>query len=360
MSSGSNPQQIAQQFQAQIQTQAAQLKRPTVLVCGYCGTGKTSLIRSICGPAIVSDDRVQHGKRGTTDFMLYENDLVRFWDSMGFEPGQKEDDFIDKAREFVRREQADPDVANHIHLVWYCIQGCGARVTESDKRLIRDIFDNVIVLVTKNDITRDNQRLAIRQEVESAGVAPGRVLFCSEEDQESLKAVVRLSVELLPDAFRAAWVNAQLVDLDLKKTKAQVIIHTAATTAAAAGAIPLPISDASVITPTQIGMIVSLAYLYGFQAESIKAALLPVVMESAGIMTATSLVKLWPGLGSVIQGGVAGAVTEGIGQLTNQYLVTCCEARLHGRPLPTFHLALDRFLAIANPFLKKKQTPLTR
>jgi hypothetical protein len=37
--------------------------------------------------------------------------------------------------------QEDPTTDDsHIHLVWYCIQGCGARVTDTDKKLILDIF----------------------------------------------------------------------------------------------------------------------------------------------------------------------------------------------------------------------------
>lgn len=341
MASNDELKRLHEEFQAQIKAQAAQIKRPTILVCGYLGTGKTSLIKGICGPEIVPEHAVKHGARGTTDYTPYENEFVRFWDSMGLEPGEKEEGFVARTHAFVRERQSDPNVDNHIHLVWYCIQGSGARVTETDKRLIKDIFSNVIVLITKNDITRENQRQALQHELEKAGVRKDRLLFCSETDPDSLRAIVQLSKELLPEAFRDAWLSAQLVDLDAKKAKAQAIIHTAAASAAAAGGLnPLP-GDALLITPIQTGMVVSLAYLYGFPAEAIKGLMLPAIAEAAGVLTVGGLLKAFPGLGGVIEATIAGALTEVIGQLANTYLVKTCEARLHGKPMPAFALAFD-------------------
>jgi len=251
-------QKLQEDFLAETKAQGEKIKRPTVLVCGYTGSGKTSLISAICGQ--VPEEAVKHGAPSTKEYKLYENAFVRFWDSKGLEPGQKESEFIENTRKFVRVRQDDPDVDNHIHLVWYCIQGCGARVTQSDKKLIREIFANVIVLVTKNDITDEDQRREMQKELEAEGIAQNRILFCSKKDQESLKTVVHLTKELLPQAFQGAWVAAQLVDLDLKKLKAQGIIQTAAALASAAGGLnPIPISDALLITPIQTGMIVSLA-----------------------------------------------------------------------------------------------------
>ena len=90
----------------------------------------------------------------------YENELVRIWDSKGLENGEAEEVFTAHTRDFVREKQRDPDVDNHIHLVWYTIQGSGARVTDCDLNLIRNIFnpEHVIVVVTKNDATRPRQK----------------------------------------------------------------------------------------------------------------------------------------------------------------------------------------------------------
>lgn len=45
--------------------------------------------------------------------------------------------------------------------------------------------------------------------------------------------------------------------------KCHIIIHSATTASAAAGAIPIPMSDAVPITAAQIGMIISLGKVFG-------------------------------------------------------------------------------------------------
>ena len=102
----------------------------------------------------------------------------------------------------------------------------------------------------------------------------------------------------------------------------------------------MPIADAALITPIQMGMIASLAVVYGLPSEGIKAAAAPLIAQVAGVLTAGSLTKIIPWLGQVIQAGVAAALTETVGQFVDSWMIRCCEARIHGRPLPDFHLPL--------------------
>ena len=111
------------------------------------------------------------------------------WDSKGLEPGAREATFLQSVKALVGLEagageatflqsmkalvsrlQGDPDPRNHIHLVWYTIQGPGARVTATDHELIEKVFPNVIVVITKNDITKPIQRESIIAELVSKGV----------------------------------------------------------------------------------------------------------------------------------------------------------------------------------------------
>jgi ethanolamine utilization protein EutP (predicted NTPase) len=215
-------------FQEKFAEQRARLLKPTILVCGYTGAGKTSLIQAICGRDTVPDDRIGHGKAMTEEFVPYKNDFISLWDSKGFEPGMREEQFVRNVRSLVRRLQAEKDGRDHIHLVWYVVQGPGARVTAVDAELIRSVFDNVIVVITKNDVTRPRQREAITAELVKAGVDPSRILPVSEEDVGSLQALVRLSLEALPEAYKDSFRSAQQVDLSQKRARAQAVIHSAA------------------------------------------------------------------------------------------------------------------------------------
>ena len=118
-------------------------------MAGYTGCGKTSLIRTVLGDEIVPQAGISNGKPCRIDFDSYENDSIRLWDSRGLELGEKEDEFSEMMREFVSNCQDDPNVDEHIHLVWYLIQGNSARVTDCDLGLMKDIFtfDDVIAVI---------------------------------------------------------------------------------------------------------------------------------------------------------------------------------------------------------------------
>jgi uncharacterized protein (DUF697 family) len=169
------------------------------------------------------------------------------------------------------------------------------------------------------------------------GVPKDRILSCSETNKESLKAVVNLSYDLLPEAYRIAFISAQSVDIEKKQAMALAIITAAAGSAATAAAInPLPVSDTVLITPIQVGMIASLTSLYDDPEINDASTFLPILAQVAGIQTATSLAKIFPGAGQAINAGVAFALTGAMGGIVNHFLVKRFEARAAGKIPPEF------------------------
>jgi len=328
-----------QSYNEVFKEEKSKIKKPNILICGYTGVGKTTIAQLIFGKDIVSDDKISDGKPGTMGYIHYENDFISLWDSQGFELGHKEEEFLDKTRQFIRRRQDNPDIDQHIHLIWYCIQGVGARVTTCDIDLINKIFNpkDVIVLITKSDITKPVQKESMEKELIKNGVAKDRIISVSENDKHSLSNLIELSLAVLPEAYHDAFVSAQHVDLEKKKKRAGTIIHTTAVAAGAAGAIPIPFSDAAIITPIQYGMVAGLAVNYGILSKDVTALVGgPIITEIVGTLTASSLITLIPGIGSVIQAGVAFALTEALGHIVDNYLIKCAEAKINNQPMPTF------------------------
>lgn len=94
--------------------------------------------------------------------------------------------------------------------------------------------------------------------------------------------------------------------------KCHKAIHSATTAAAAAGAIPIPMSDAIPITATQIGMIIALGKVFNITlSEAATKSILGVgVTQQAGRALAANLIKAIPG-GKIV-GGVIGATTAAL------------------------------------------------
>ena len=329
-------------------------KRPNILICGYTGSGKSSLAKAILGD-VVPDSAIGDGAPKTMGYDCYENDLVRIWDSKGLELGEPEKSFTEETRRFVRSRQEAPNVDEHIHLVWYTIQGPGGRFTNCDRNLIKNIFNtkNVIVVVTKSDlITRPKQKSALLQAILDAGIPADRIVFTSDEESGSqgCRELMNLSYAMLPDAYKDAFMEAQRIDREAKiravrdkAGKANAIITTAATAAAGAGAVPIPLSDAAVIMPIQVTMIASLAALYGLREEAVKQSALPFVARLAGVFLATTLLKLIPGLGSAINATVAATLTGAMGLYVKNNFEACAVARIEGRPAPELGFDVELF-----------------
>ena len=353
-----------EKFQQELEKARQEMgRRPNILVCGYTGSGKSSLTKAILGD-IVPDDAIGSGAPKTMGFDCFESDLIRIWDSKGMEAGETEDEFTETVKKFVRRQQDAQSVDEHIHLVWYTIPGPEARVTDCDLNLIKNIFNqkDVIVVITKADCTREYQKSAIIQRLLDAGIAEEQIVFTSDLEGGAIgcKELMALSYKMLPEAYKDAFMEAQRIDLEAKieaikakRSKAAVIITTATVGAGATGAIPIPTSDAPILIAGQTAMIASLAVLYGFKEEAIKKSVYPFVAKAVGMFAASSLIKLIPGLGNVISGAIAATLTGAMGWYIQNDFENIAIARAKGETVPEPVFNVEDFMAFFKEYKEK-------
>ena len=355
-----------EKFQQELETARQEMgRRPNILVCGYTGSGKSSLTKAILGD-IVPDDAIGSGAPKTMGFDCFESNLIRIWDSKGMENGDTEEAFCSEVKKFVRKQQDAQSVDEHIHLVWYTIQGPGARVTNCDLNLIKNIFNqkDVIVVITKTDMMRENQKSAIKQCLLDAGIAEEQIVFTSDLEGGAIgcKELMALSYKMLPEAYKDAFMEAQRIDVEAKveaiknkRGKAAGIISAATAAAIATGAIPIPGSDAPLLIAEQSGMLASLTILYGFDEKFVNKAALPFIAKAVGMFTATTLTKFIPGLGSVISAAVAGILTGAMGWYVQSDFEKIAIAKAEGKPIPEFNFNLDKFVEFYEEYKKRNK-----
>jgi len=317
-------QDVKEQFDKELKETIALRKKPTILVFGFTGAGKTSLAQAILGEACVPDDAIVQGEAGTMRFVEYKTEFVTLVDSKGFEPSDGESEFVSTIQKEVRRRQESQNIQEHIHLVWYCIEGSRARVTDTDLYLIKTVFPfkNVQVIITKNDITKDKQRDGILRVLDSNGIPQQKITFVASEerDDSGIAQLVEKSLQILPDAYKDAFISKQQVNLHLKAQTAQEIIRKTVVATGLLGAIPF--TDIPFIIPLQLKMISQLTNHYGLEAGEAKLLISPVIIHTL-LIGATTTIMLMDTTG--IFGSIAGAfgtaaITNTLGQLVNAYL----------------------------------------
>ncbi|MCI9428395.1 MAG: GTP-binding protein [Eubacterium sp.] len=92
--------------------------------------------------------------------------------------------------------------------------------------------------------------------------------------------------------------------------KCHIAIHSATAASAAAGAIPIPMSDAIPITAAQIGMVIALGKAFDITlSEAAAKSIMGVgLAQQAGRTVASGVLKMIPGVGTIV-GGIVGAST---------------------------------------------------
>lgn len=130
--------------------------------------------------------------------------------------------------------------------------------------------------------------------------------------QHGLTELVDATFRAAPEGVEAAFAAAQKVDLARKRKQAQTAVRAAATAALTVGAIPIPVADAGVLIPIQLGMMARVAAIYGVRVETatIAATAATVAVSAAGRSAVAGLLKFIPGAGTIIGGAISGTVAS--------------------------------------------------
>lgn len=142
------------------------VKKPNILVAGITGSGKSALVNAVFGSDVAES---KEGMPVTQHFQKYEPPTkpVVIYDSKGLEWSEHED-FIIETGNFFTTLRNKPDVADHIHVVWYVINPGRGRIDPFEINLVRNVLNPtpVIFVLNKADLADANQLVAIKEVIE--------------------------------------------------------------------------------------------------------------------------------------------------------------------------------------------------
>lgn len=311
--------------------------RFNLAIIGGSGVGKSSLVNAVFGRDWA---KVGKGLPVTRGVQYFHDDSLGIWDVEGFEIGSPVPPG-EQLKAHLQTISARP-AAEQIAVVWYCVKATDDRLTPADIAMIRELDAAglpVILVLTKVDwiknpitgtrgVAKDLEAFVdwlespVDHNGEPLSIPYERVILTSTRDKHGkgkghgLGELVAETLTLSPESERDAFRIAQRLNLPWKREMARPIITAAAAAAGAAAAIPVPVADAAVLAPIQLGMMGRIATIYDLDIRIMLSAgaLAQLGVQITGQALARSFLKLVPVAGSVIGAAVAVALTAATGE----------------------------------------------
>ena len=303
--------------------------RVNIALFGATGAGKSSLLNAIFGADTAPTGT---GEPVTQETAMYVNTTgtLGIYDGAGFELGHG-NLRRDLLKRVIRNRHSSTNVADYIHVAWYCVNTGTARLERSQADAIQKVADlgiPVVLVLTKvgvRDGAVDPSAAALADKIAEMQlpIVGGRPVFTAAIDdpfndtkQFGLEDLLSATYRVVPEAQRVAMAAAQRIDLGIKARYARSWIAGAVAFAGGVGFTPIPIADVVVFVPAQAALMAKIAAIYDIPKER-AVQLVGEATSIAGLggkMAAASLMKLVPGVGNVISAGVAAAITGAMGE----------------------------------------------
>ncbi len=320
---------FAEQLKQKLEEALVRLGRVNIVVVGKTGVGKSTLVNAVFHGNLAETGDGRPVTR-TTREIHKEGIPLSVFDTRGLEIGEYKQT-VQELEKFIqeRRRSADPN--QHIHIAWICVMEESRRVEDAEIQLAEmlDRYVPVVAVVTKsiadNGFRQKVQELLPQTRNAVRVLAKEMVLDSGHAIPASgLENLVELTMTLVPEAQRDALAAAQRISVNHKLQRAHAIVASMALTAGGVGATPIPFSDAIAIVPIQLTMLASISAVWGLPTSTaylgtlVSGAITGTGGTLIGRAVAAELLKLIPGVGSVVGGvinaGVASTLTSAFGE----------------------------------------------
>lgn len=332
-------------------TQGENKLLPNIMLLGETGCGKSSLINLVFNKNLAPVNDVS---RGTDGFKTYRGEKygigVNLIDSRGYEMEDGKDESFASYHKSIRdkmEESQNKNPLEKIHIVWYCISVAGEKIQDYDIETLRllceepELRNRVAVILTKCDEDdKDRSTARIFKDIIAKEVGNDFPVFGVSTYPQlklDLEEMVNWSADQLDDVdLKEAFVASQTINLKVKRKAALEKIAFYAAGAAGIGFSPIPMSDSALLIPLQLTMSAHIIHMYGMENfAGISSALISdIVVSNLGKAFAGGLLKLIPGVGTLVGGtinaGVASLITGALGFAVSEICYENCRKIARG------------------------------
>lgn len=314
-----------------------------ILIAGKTGVGKSTLINAVFQGKMADTGQgspvTQHTRRITK-----EGIPISIYDTKGLELKDYRQ-ILKELSTLIIDKGRSTDPKEHIHVAWICIAESSRRVEDAELELLRDLSERIPVIIVITTAVSDNGFKKIVEDLMPEArnvVRVNSTLHVLDGGHtihpHGLKELVDVTLEVIPDGQKKAFAAAQRVSLKQKEKYAISAVAGAAAVAAGVGATPIPFSDAIAIVPIQISMMAGISAAFGLDVSkgflfTLVASTFPGIAGTIGGRAAAgALLKLIPGVGSIVGGTISASVAAAITTTFGMTYITTLKTLLQDDP----------------------------
>lgn len=326
-----------------------------ILLVGKTGVGKSTLINHLFREELaktgIGQPITQHIRQITKEGMP----LV-LYDTRGLELTANVQQQV--RQEIQGMEEKLAKKGGQMHCAYYCVNANSMRVEANEVEFIKELAQRMPVILVLTlaigEAVEDFKTAIEEMNLPVQGVIPVLAKDYPLQSGQALpafglKALIRLTLQVVPENVWPSFTNAQQADIDRKVAEAKRWAKRYIATTFGIGFTPIPFSDATAIVPVQISMLAHITAVFGVSLE--KKTLLGIIGAIGGTTGATflgrsivsNLLKFLPGVGSffggVISGGTASLLTSALAMSYITVLAIISEHEARGERLSSRSIA---------------------
>ena len=349
-----NTDDVVNQCLKAIKNKVKNLCNLNVMVIGKSGVGKSTLINTVFRGNFAETGV---GKPVTKDIRRIDKQdyPLSIYDTPGFELGKDQQDTVkEEILDIIRKGALSRDINKLIHCIWYCVNVGGNRTFDDEElKWIRDfsrsnVENHVPIIIVLTQAVPKIKAAEMKTLIEKENLEIIKIVPVLAQDMDfdgeyiahayGLDRLIDVMSAALPAELQDSIQNMQKVSLEAKKKYSQTAVAAAVATSFGEGCAPIPFSDAALLVPTQVAMLAGITVIFGIDVD--KSFLTCLVSSTIGSGGATILgktfvsnvLKLIPGVGTVVGGAISGAtaslITTALGEAYIQLMVMIYKGEL--------------------------------
>lgn len=293
-----------------------------IMLIGKTGVGKSTLINHIFREHLAATG-VGRPITPHLQKISKEGVPITLYDTKGLELNETVKEEVRKeVRSELKRLGAYGEEKNQIHVIWYCVNAMGNRMESFEEGWIRELSESIPVVLVLTQSIQDENVAELKEYIQSLklqikGIIPvlAKEFYVAGHliPSYGLEELVHLTLTLIPEDTKKAFINAQKVDVMKKAEYAKKWAKGFITETFMVGFTPVPFADAPILASSQVAMMAKITSIFGISVN--KAMITSVVSAATGVSGAvytgralvSNLLKLLPGAGTIVGGLISGA-----------------------------------------------------